>query len=442
MEYVAVPLGSLVYMKRYYIVPLSRLIIHKLDTVKSILEERKGIILLQSGIMSTNGCSCLPIFDTIFNKDGGNAKRPLKRCFSDRFFEYEPTPITAICSTVSAADIKATIGHFGHTDTSVSVLSIDTITNADTNTNTNAPVKLTTAVKKTTNQLIETLRLGEGRLSIPAILKRKNTPQLENLTNRLLSRKHAPYILPQEYSLPPVTYLPTQFVNVYSSYGAIELLIESPDRFFDHLKKLEYIKILVNAGADPSNALTTAILYNNVYIVNLLLELGADPNHVSEYKTTDLTQRFLIAPLLATIPHKMTGVNDYYIIRDLTIIWENIKQIICQLVQRRTFIEQDEKLVLVADRNSLPEGTPVYDTAASITPRILSVFNERLIEHKVALEERPTIPNIDASWYNKYTDLLEWSLEYIKTESVNQAIWMFEPGGSAFQEARSRSYLH
>jgi hypothetical protein len=138
----------------------------------------------------------------------------------------------------------------------------------------------------------------------------------------------------------------------------------------------------------------------------------------------------------------MTGVNDYYIIRDLTIIWENIKQIICQLVQRRTFIEQDEKLVLIADRNSLPEGTPVYDTAASITPRILSVFNERLIEHKVALEERPTIPNIDASWYNKYTDLLEWSLEYIKTESVNQAIWMFEPGGSAFQEARSRSYLH
>ena len=450
MEYQPVPIGSLVVGQRYYIVPKSRLQTAKLYTVvssafryrkgidiKPIPEAKKKTILLLSAVLASKGggWSDVLTFNNFQNKDDEPSKDTRKN-EEYLYFSFTPTPVpTVMGSTVTAADAAKTIGELSENvpasmreegAAAEAVAGPGAAAAAPTVPELRTP--MTPAVKKTTDELMNTLRLGEARVSISDILKRKNTPQLENLENRLLNYTHAVRILPSDYPLPPPQYYGVQTVNVFSPYGAIELLIGSPRFTAD--QKDRYIREMVALGADPSKALVTAILKYDTRILNLLLDLGADPNYVSEYKSTDGSQRFLTSPLLAAIPARIT---------DLPSTWEAVQPFLQTLAQHRTFVMNEGDVLTRTNRNSLPDGTPVYETVAYITPKILGTFRERLAavcRYSTLLGHDPNV----LRQINKYANMLQGWISYLEEESVKQGPFLAEPGGPAYEEARARDH--
>jgi hypothetical protein len=191
---------------------------------------------------------------------------------------------------------------------------------------------------------------------------------------------------------------------------------------------------MVLLGADPSTALVTAILKYDTRILNLLLDLGADPNYVSEYKSTDGSQRFLTSPLLAAIPARIT---------DIPSTWEYVKPFLQTLVQHRTFVMNEGDVLTRTNRNSVPDGTHVYETVAYITPKILGTFHERLNERMAAVTRYSTLTRhnpLVLQQIKKYTEMLQGWIHYLEEESVKQGALLAEPGGPAYEEARARAY--
>jgi len=451
MEYKPVPEVSLVVGQRYYIVPKSRLLSNKLVKIvnsttrysrfdaQSLPEAKKMKILLLSAVLDSKGAgwSSALRFSKFWNKNNEPASDTRKSTDEQVYFSFTPTPVpTVMGSTVTAEDAKKTIGELSENVIPESMRApIEAEAGAGSVTVSAPEIRtvMSPAVKKTTDELITTLRLGEARVSISDILKRKNAPQLENLTNRLLHRTQAMQILPSDYPMPPYQYYGDQHVKVYSPYGAIELLIES--QRFTHDQKAHYIRELVNKGADPSKALVTAILHNNIRALNVLLDLGADPNYVSEYKTTDGTQRFLTSPLLVAIPTRMTEVNDVWVYY--------VHSILKTLIQHRTFVMDERDGLTLMNRNSVPDGTPVYETVAFITPKLLGTFRERLNEHADAITRYSALPKRDLrvlEQLNKYAEILKGCIHYLEEEAVKQGALLAEPGGPAYEEARARAY--
>ena len=449
MEYRHVPHGDVVVGQRYYIVPESRLITNKFHTkamldkysrrlandVKPIPAAKKNTMFLLSGVAtSVGGYYTEPTFNNFWNKDDAPSKDTRKAEEKYVYFSFTPTPVPIIGATVTEEEAKATVGELSPDVLPESLRlaaaeagagSAAAPAPAPTPSAPQIQTLMTPAVKKTTDELVATLKLGESRLSVSDILKRKNTPQLENLENRLLTRSYALQILPTDYPIPPDQYYGVQTVNVYSPYGAIELLIES--RHYTLEQKERYIREMVSKGADPSKALITAILSNlNIPLVDLLLDLGADPNYVSEYKTTDRTRRFLTTPILAALPTQMIGYP---------LLWNNMKQVLQSLVKIRTFVEQDGALVS-ANRNSLPDGTMVHETVAHITPKVIEIYKQRLAEH---LHAKPSAERLNA--HRAYQELLNWAVSYLIEQSELQGAVLAEPGGPLYEEARARAYL-
>jgi hypothetical protein len=443
MEYKPVS-GSAVVGQRYYIVPESRLITNKFLTkailgkysrrandVKPIPAAKKSSMLLISGVATSEGSYyTAPTFNNFWNKDDAPSKDTRKADEKYVYFSFSATPVPIIGATVTEEEARATVGELSPNVLPESLRPAAAEAgagSASSGSSSPAPLiqtPMTPAVKKTTDELVATLKLGESRLSVSDILKRKNTPQLENLENRLLTRSHALQILPTDYPVPPDQYYGVQTVNVYSPYGAIELLIESRHYTLDQKKR--YIREMVSKGADPSKALITAILSDlNIPLVALLLDLGADPNHVSEYKTTDKTQRFLITPILAALPTQMIGYP---------LLWNNMKQVIQSLVKIRTFVEQEGALVS-ANRNSLPNGTMVHETTAYITPKVIEIYQKRLAEH---IHAKPSAQRLDV--HRAYQELLNWVIAYLIEQSEKQGAVLAEPGGPLYEEARARAY--
>ena len=445
MEYKQAP-KDLVVGQRYYIVPESRLFTNKLATkgapdrysryvpavVKPVPEAKKNTILLLSAVVAAlEGWSNTPRFNSFWNKDGEPSKDTRKAEEKYVYFSFTPSAMpTVIGSTVTAEEAKATIGELAENILPASMRREEELDAGAESVVPEIRTAMTPAVKKTTDELVETLRLGESRVSVSDILKRKNTPQLENLANRLLQRHHAIQILPSDYQMPPNQYYGVQTVNVYSPYGAIELLIER--QHFTPDQKERYIREMVLKGADPSKALVTAILYNDLRSLNVLLDLGADPNYVSEYKSTNGIQRFLTSPLLAAIPARITEVNS----------WANVQPMLETLTRHRTFVMDAHNVLSRANRNSLPDGTPVYETIAYITHKILVTFHTRLLEHLYAIEGKRKLPKYPGSpvYDNKYTEMLQGWIRYLEDESVKQGALLAEPGGPAYEEARARAY--
>ena len=445
MEYKPVPADSLNEGQRYYIVPTSRLLTNKLATRSTTRYSRietnpipipavkKNTILLLSAVLVSKGggWSSEFTFNTFWNKDDESSKDTRKSTEEYKYFSFTPTPVPSVIgSTVTAEEVRATIGELAENVMPASMRTAE----AGAGSAASAPVApevktvMTPAVKKTTDELMEVLRLGEARVSISTILKRKNTPQLENLVNRLLTRNGAIQILPSDYPIPPNEYYGTRYVNVYSPYGAIELLIES--QHFTPDQKDSYIHEFVLKGADPSKALVTAILYNNLRALNVLLDCGADPNYVSEYKSTDGRQRFLTSPLLAAIPARLLEVYNG---------WVHTRPILETLVQLRTFVLNADEVLIRMNRNSVPDGTPVYETVAYITPKILEAFDVRLQDH-IRAASRSTHTDRTLISDARYTEVLEGWIEYLKEESVKQGALLAEPGGPMYEEARARAY--
>jgi len=452
MEYKPIEAANLVVGQRYYIVPKSRLVSNKLVTIvsstlryerfeiKPIPDAKKNTILLLSAALASKGTTgwyTSFTFNNFWNKDNAPSKDTRKSTEEYVYFSFTPTPVaTVMGSTVTAEEAKATIGELAENVLPASMLPVEK-PEAGAGSAPVAPefpelkTPMTPAVKKTTDELINTLRLGEGRVSISDILKRKNTPQLENLLNRLLTRVGAIQILPSDFPIPPDQYYGVQSVNVYSPYGAIELLIES-QRFTPEQKE-RYIRELVHKGADPSKALVTAILHNNLRLLNVLLDLGADPNYVNEYKSVDGKQRFLTSPLLAAIPARMSDVSH---------TWVQVQSILQTLIQPRTFVMNADGELNRVSRNSLPDGTLVYETVAYITPKILDAFHVRLIEHIDAIAKKKALPKYPGSplYDNNYTEMLQGWIHYLEDESVKQGALLAEPGGPIYEEARARAY--
>ena len=444
MEYKPVS-GAPVVGQRYYIVPESRLITNKFLTkvilgkysrrandVKPIPAAKKSSMLLLSGVATSEGSYyTAPTFNNFWNKDDAPSKDTRKADEKYVYFSFSATPVPIIGATVTEEEARATVGELSPNVLPESLRPAAAEAGAGSGSSASEPpaapliqTPMTPAVKKTTDELVATLKLGEARLSVSDILKRKNTPQLENLENRLLTRSHALQILPTDYPIPPDQYYGVQTVNVYSPYGAIELLIES--RHYTLAQKERYIREMVSKGADPSKALITAILNNiNTSLIDLLLDLGADPNYVSEYKTTDGTQRFLITPILAALPTQMIGYP---------LLWNNMKQVIQSLVKIRTFVEHDGALVS-ANRNSLPNGTMVHETTAYITPKVIEIYQKRLAEH---IHAKPSAQRLDV--HRAYQELLNWVIAYLIEQSDKQGAVLAEPGGPLYEEARARAY--
>lgn len=457
MEYRAVTPGALANGQRYYIVPESRLAVHKLSAVvhpkysfgpvsvaKAVPEGKKNTILLLSGIASVAkdkyGFTRFT-FKDFFNKDGKPSKDTRKAGESYVYFSTTPSRIPTIGSVVTADEAKETVGELspnvlpeslrektvGNTVAVVSpvaavtpvaaVSAVSAVSAVTTNVT-------TPAIQKATDELIAILKLGETHMSVSDILKRKNTPRLENLENRMLLRSSAVRVLPIDYRLPAENYLSYQTVNVSSPYGAIELLLES--RYFTIEQKHRYIREMVQKGADPSKALVTAIvLGTDLSILDLLLDLGADSNYVQEYKESDGSRRFLTTPLLAAIPTRIV----------IPFNSETIHRTLLTLTKLRTFIERDGGLVS-ANRNSLPDGTPVYETVAHITPKVLEVYQQRLAEHTMLTAKNPYM----LAEYQKYTDVLVAAIAYLREQSEKQGEVLAEPGGPLYEEARARAY--
>jgi hypothetical protein len=457
MEYKEVVASNLVVGQRYYIVPLDRLKVAKLVTpgiiygqhifiTKPIPAAKKGTILLQSAVLTENNPS-YPFtrkFSDFLNKDGKPlAKSPDVSKGEFKYFSYEPTPVPIVGSTVSEANVASTVGNLSPNYMPPSMNSAaagagsavpDVPTVAETEV-------ATPAVQKSTDLLIKALTSGEsGVITISSILKRANPPLLENLVNHPLSPVNGEKLIPIEFDIPATKGFRARRINVHSPYGALELLIESNERLFSHDDKMKYIELLVSKGADPSNALVTAILHYDLPIVNLLLDLGADPNIVREYKTPDGKQRFLTSPLLASLPVRMILYNDAW-----------ITPILDSLTQFRTFVEKDGHLVLV-DRDSIPEGTPVYETVAHITPNILETLQKRLDDNLKATEIRKAVPSrkdvpstnkrniLPLMYYEKYTTFLNAMIGFLTGKSEQQASRLAEPGGPIYEEARARAY--
>jgi hypothetical protein len=461
MEYKPVAAVSLVVGQRYYIIPKSRLVSNKLVTIvhskppynkidpKPVPAAKKNTILLLSAVFDRADTSSPPfygvfMFSNFLNKDNEKVKDSRKSTEEYVYYSFTATPVPSVMgASVTNEEARATIGELaenvlpasmrpaaaaadpeagaGAGSESVSVSVVPEIRSA-----------MTPAVRKTTDELITTLRLGESRVSVSDILKRKNTPQLENLENRLLYRNFAIQILPTNYPIPPLQYYGVQTVNVYSPYGAIELLIESRHIFAD--QKDRYIREMVLKGADPSKALVTAILMNDLRSLNTLLDLGADPNYVSEYKSTDGTQRFLTSPLLTAIPARMPDYGHSL---------AHIRPVLETLTQHRTFVMDEHDVLTRTNRNSVPDGTPVYETIAYITQKILDVFHARLNEHTDFVNKYRTLPTHNphvVQHYNKYTEMLQGWIQYLEEESVKQGGLLAEPGGPAYEEARARAY--
>ena len=437
----------LVLGQRYYIVPLDRLKTNKLVTMKMtygqyvatanpIPAAKKGTILLQSAVITENNPS-YPFtrkFVDFWNKDG----KPLAKssCVIKgefRYFSYEPTPVIAIGSTVSEANVASTVGNLSLNYMPPS-MSLEAAAGAGSAAAVSVArtAAVTPAVQKSTELLSNALKSGEsGGVTIPAILKRANPPLLENLVNHPLSPVNGEKLIPIEFDIPDNKRFTRRINNVHSPYGALELLIESN---FSHEDKMKYIELLVSMGADPSNALVTAILHYDLPIVNLLLDLGADPNIVREYKTPDGKQRFLTSPLLASLPVRTILYNDTW-----------ITDILDSLTQFRTFVEKDGHLVLV-DSDSIPEGIPVYETVAYITPNILETLQKRLKDHLEATETRKAMPSTNTyllltpMYYDKYTKFLNAMIGFLTGKSEQQASRLAEPGGPLYEEARARAY--
>lgn len=453
MEFKPVPNVSLVVGQRYYIVPKTRLLTAKLVIssagrygkridIKPVPEAKKNTILLLSAVLvgKGSGWSGVLTFNNFQNKDDEPSKDTRKGGEEYLYFSFTPTPAASVMgSTVSAADATKTIGELSE-NVPVSMreaaagpgTAAAAATGAAATTVPELKTPVTPAVKKTTDELMNTLRLGEARVSVSDILKRKNTPQLENLENRLLYLSEAVRILPSDYPLPTPEYYGPRTVNVYSPYGAIELLIES--KHFTPDQKDRYIREMVALGADPSKALVTAILEYDIRILNTLLDLGADPNYVSEYKSTDGSQRFLTSPLLAAIPARIT---------ELPSTWEAVQPFLQTLAQHRTFVMGEGDVLTRTNRNSLPSGTPVYETVAYITPKILATFQERLDERRACVTRYSTLPRHDAfvlRQITKYAEMLQGWIRYLEEESVKQGAFLAEPGGPAYEEARARAY--
>ena len=455
MEYKEVVASNLVVGQRYYIVPFDRLKVAKLVTAgiiygqhvfitKPIPAAKKGTILLQSAVLTENIPS-YPFtrkFAEFWNKDGKPpAKSPDVNKGEFKYFSYEPTPVPIVGSTVSDANVASTVGNLSPNYMPPSMNSA-TATDSTTATAATAITAVATpAVQKSTDLLIKALTSGEsGIVTISSILKRKDLPLLENLVNHPLSPENGEKLIPIEFDIPATKGFRARRINVHSPYGALELLIESNERLFSHDDKMKYIELLVSKGADPSNALVTAILHYDLPIVNLLLDLGADPNIVREYKTPDGKQRFLTSPLLASLPVRMILYNDAW-----------ITPILDSLTQFRTFVEKDGHLVLV-DRDSIPEGTPVYETVAHITPNILKTLNDRLDNNLKATEIRKAVPSrkvvpstnkrniLPLMYYEKYTTFLNAMIGFLTGKSEQQASRLAEPGGPLYEEARARAY--
>ena len=442
----------LVLGQRYYIVPLDRLKTNRLVTMKMtygqyvatakpIPAAKKGTILLQSAVVTENNPS-YPYnrtFAEFWNKDGKPlSKSPCVINGEFRYFSYDPTPVIAIGSTVSEANVATTVGNLSSNYMPPSMNSAaaaaTSATTADAGAGSAVSSAVSSAVQKSTDLLIKTLTLGEsGSVTIPAILKRANPPLLENLVNRPLSYDNGSQIIPNEFDIPPNKGFQAQHINVESPYGALELLIKSNERIFSHEDKEKYIRLLVSMGADPSNALVTAILHYDLPIVNLLLDLGADPNIVREYKTPDGEKRFLTSPLLASLPVKPVQS------------WNGIADILDSLTKFRTFVEKDGRLVLV-DRDSIPDGTPVYETVAHITPTVLDTLQKRLDDHVEATEILKAAPRsssyflLQPAHYEKYTEFLNTMIGFLRGKSEHQGPRLAEPGGPLYEEARARAY--
>jgi hypothetical protein len=455
MEYKLVAADTLVVGQRYYIVPKSRLVSNKLVTIvhsrppynkidpKPVPAAKKNTILLLSAVFNGADTSSPPFygivrFSNFLNKDNEKVKDSRKPTEEYVYYSLTPSPVPSVMgSSVTTEEAKATIGELAENvlPASMRPAAADPEAGAGAGSESvSVPeirTAMTPAVRKTTDELITTLRLGESRVSISDILKRKNTPQLENLENRLLSRNSAILILPSDYPIPPPRYYGVQNVDVYSPYGAIELLMVSHHIFAD--QKDRYIREMVLKGADPSKALVTAILMNDLRSLNTLLDLGADPNYVSEYKSTDGTQRFLTSPLLAAIPARIPDVNSL----------AHIRPILETLTQHRTFVMDEHDVLTRTNRNSVPDGTPVYETMAYITQKILDIFHTRLNEHTDFVNKYRTLtthnPHV-LQHYNEYTEMLQGWIQYLEEESAKQGGLLAEPGGPAYEEARARAY--
>jgi hypothetical protein len=452
MEYKPVEAVNLVVGQRFYIVPKSRLVSNKLVTIvsstiryqrfeiKPIPDTKKNTIFLLSAVLTSksDGWYTSFTFDNFWNKDNAPSKDTRKSTEEYVYFSFTPTPApTVMGSTVTSKEAKATIGELAENVLPASMRPVEKPeAGAGAGSALVAPelpeirTAMTPAIKKTTDELIATLRLGEARVSVSDILKRKNTPQLENLVNRLLYRTHAIQILPSDYPIPPGDYYGPKHVNVYSPYGAIELLIES--QRFTHEQKERYIREMVHMGADPSKALVTAILYSDLHCLNVLLDLGADPNYVSEYKSTDEKQRFLTSPLLVAIPARFAETNNN---------WAHIQPILQTLIQHRTFVLNAEGELTRMERNSLPDGTLVYETVAFITPKILDTFNLRLQDHiRATAEKKARFVGRNFISEARYTEVVQRWIHYLEEESEKQGALLAEPGGLAYEEARARAY--
>ena len=462
MEYKGVSRWHLVPGNRYYIVSYDVLRKHNLnvvafgrpgysydgdDVLKSIPAGLKSNIFNLSGErgVGLNVRSGPVPFVNFLDKNGNHTKDSRKQYGIYLFFDYEPTPIDKYNSTVSAENIHTIFGESISNNSEISSIEPESI-----------QPPMTQSEMKATADLIRFLTWGEDlakRGTLSDILARK--PRLEYLVKRYLSELYAYNILPEGHRYLPVSrdYDP-EAIPIFSMYGAIELLIETvPYVIFDQGQKIEYIKAFINAGADPSKALTTAILSDNVEIVNLLLDLGANPNHITKYyDVKNNNQQFLVLPILATTPIVMPWHEAHPLIDTDSAegvppqtddIFADKKDIIISLLERRVFIEQDGNLVRIYDSSSahVPAETPIYVTRSKISQKLIDRFKDRLVNHKKAMASRQLLSPFyaaqkglsDITIYNQYNAYLEWVIEYLEKEL---SIRMAEPGGPIYTEAR------
>lgn len=340
-EYKLIVTLSLVPGIRYYIVPKTRLTEKKLIG-KAIPEEKADKILLMSGILVSEDHNwAKPIFKDFQKRDGSAHTAPGKPTGQTHsWYSFEPTEVIQTGLQVTEKDVEKTHG----------VVAEEAVPEEAAASGEAGEARKKSAIKKSTDELVDILFKGPGRHTIETVFERKNPPDVHVTTVFHQYNQAAAYKLSynEKRLLNNTDYfiyyiLPFGFEDesVLTEYGVIDHVNNYPN--YQDASKLFYTNFFIDKGANPSKALVTAVANKNINLVKLLLDKGADPNIIKVY-TTKSGKRFTRTPVEVLVPSIPIDYKQLAT-RKWPMMWSYVEKTADELLKERYFKIIDEKLV-------------------------------------------------------------------------------------------------
>jgi len=415
--------------KRFWIVKNDSLRRDKL-VGKPIPDEKRtqrSLLLLSGVLLGYTDRDKRPVFGDFLNKDGEAVVRTGGR-YPDEdthtYFPFAPVEIVSRVSEVKKETIMKTLG----VDADM-LGQEDTVIRTNANANANAS-RRASATWNNTNLLLDTLMNGESRQTVTQILQRKDAPDLTVIRRQPVSYVAALHLLPKGMTKNDILVdshrgSQTKAKNLLYQKDCIGILIDSTA--FDHDQKRQYLRLLLEKGADPSISLVLAVAKEEAEFVRILLDAGADPNTVTSYFMNDV--EFHTAPLLAATPETLvfTGLDTYNrMVPDLQRH---------AFVQMRTVVDE-----LLKTRESTEEtGTLVTETFVS--KQMLSELRDRLAvyERDRETKAKDKAEKLHPSWYDTYIQTLTYILSKAEEVSIRQRM---APGFDLAEKAEEDAIAH